>query len=293
MTGTLQCSALADQLLVLESMLKTDALASSWQVQKTGWKSKVSACSTPRELEAVVSELDSAIQWSRILVAPDGRALTAAEIASGQFGVGGTPSMPVPQPLSVVAPPAPPEGVPRQASRMLMMLQSMGARKFDPKVVVQLLDVMHTWTAAVLVDASANARMRVLGSTNSPQLALALEPPVETTDVQLAVRTRAEHSFTRVAAREVVAQQAADLNAEPMPILPKRTTVALPADVSQCVPSARRLVEHGLDIDDDEDLEGCGAESGSWWHDRVRRSSVARLPDDEERRSVPKRQRHH
>ena len=109
------------------------------------------------------------------------------------------------------------------------------------------------------------------------QLAYGNEPPVEAKDVTLAVRSRAENGFTRVAAREVLAQQAASVNAEPMPILPKRTVVALPTDLSQCVPGARRLLEQGLEVDDDEDLEGCGIESApmhSWWHDRVARAKA-------------------
>ena len=63
------------------------------------------------------------------------------------------------------------------------------------------------------------------------------------------VRGRAEHHFTRVPAREVIAQQAADTNAEPMPLLPRRTTVALPADESQLLPAARALVARGLEVD--------------------------------------------
>ena len=98
---------------------------------------------------------------------------------------------------------------------------------------------------------------------------------METQDVALAVRSRVEHSFTRIAAREVLAQQAADTNSEPMPILPRRTGVLLPSDMSECVPSARRLLERGLDVDDDDELDGLGVDSEpphSWWQDRVDRS---------------------
>ena len=270
------CADLAKQLIFFESMLKSDTLSPNWNDAKTSWKARMSACHEPSELTAAITELDKAIQWSRIMVDKNGRPLTAAEIASGQFGVGGSPAVPVPLPLSVTAPSNPPEGVPRAASRMLVLLQSMGARQFDPKVVIQLLDVMHQWTATVLLDASANARIRVLG-TSGPQLASVAEPPVEPQDVALAVRSRVEHAFTRVAAREVLAQQAADTNSEPMPILPRRTSVLLPSDLSQCVPSARRLIERGLDVDDDDDIDGLGVESDvphSWWQDRAERYLV-------------------
>ena len=72
------------------------------------------------------------------------------------------------------------------------------------------------------------------------------------------------------------AQHAASVNAEPMPILPKRTVVAR-RPICPCVPGARRLLEQGLEVDDDEDLEGCGIESApmhSWWHDRVARAKA-------------------
>lgn len=171
------CAELTKQLMVLESMLKTDALSPSWLVQKASWRARMSICHEPRELELAVNELEAAILWQRILVAPDGRPLSEAEIVSGHFGVGGVPSVPLPRSLSAAAPPLPPEGVPRAAARMLVLMQSMGATQYEPKVIVQLLDMMYGWTAAVLLDASTNARMRVLPTT--PQLAFSTEPPIE------------------------------------------------------------------------------------------------------------------
>jgi hypothetical protein len=139
--------------------------------------------------------------------------------------------------------PDPPDGVPRAAARMQMLLLAMGAKDYDPKVVVQLLDVMYVWTASVLSDASLYSRMRVLGSDSATrqhtlQLAMAAEPPIEEVDVVLAVRGRAEHLWTSAAARDVIAQQAADINTEPMPILPRQPVVTLPTDLSQCLPCA-------------------------------------------------------
>jgi len=283
--GTLDAALLARQLIVLESMLKTDALTTAWTVQKQGWRDRVSVCRTPAALEAVVSELETAIQWPRILVAPDGRPLSAAEIASGQFGVGGAPSVPLPPPLSVAMPSEPPEGVPRSASRMLVLLEMMGAKQFDPKVVVQLLDYAHNWAATILSDASANARMRVLGRAPNHQLgmqwATQTEPPVEPQDVVLAVRGRTEHGFTQRAAREVIAQQAADVNAEPMPILPRRVGVLLPSEPAAIDPAGRRLMARGLDLDDDEELGGRGfdsAPSHSWW--ALRTKSIHPPPEE-------------
>jgi len=193
--------------------------------------------------------------------------------------------VPLPPPLSMAAPTDPPEGVPRAASRMLVLLETMGAKQFDPKVVVQLLDYAHNWAATILNDASANARMRVLG--RAPNHALGMqwatqtEPPVEPQDVVLAVRGRTEHGFTQRAAREVIAQQAADVNAEPMPILPRRVGVLLPSDPAAIAPAGRRLMARGLDLDDEEEFDGPGfdaAPSHSWW---ALRTKPIRPPPDE------------
>ena len=262
-TSALDFNALAQELLVLESMLTSNSMAPEWQSHKTAWIMRVKQCAGPAVLEQLVGVLENTIQWHRILVAPDGRPLSAEELASGQFGVGGFPPTPLPPPLSLTLTaranggagsrgaaspstvPDPPDGVPRAAARMQMLLLAMGAKDYDPKVVVQLLDVMYVWTASVLNDASLYARMRVLGSDSATrqhtlQLAMAAEPPIEEVDVVLAVRGRAEHLWTSAAARDVIAQQAADINTEPMPILPRQPVVTLPTDLSQCLPCAPR-----------------------------------------------------
>jgi len=260
-TSALDFNALAQELLVLESMLTSNSMAPDWQSHKAAWIMRVKQCAGPAVLEQLVGVLENTIQWHRILVAPDGRPLSAEELASGQFGVGGFPPTPLPPPLSLTLTaranggagssgaaspstvPDPPDGVPRAAARMQMLLLAMGAKDYDPKVVVQLLDVMYVWTASVLNDASLYARMRVLGSDSATrqhtlQLAMAAEPPIEEVDVVLAVRGRAEHLWTSAAARDVIAQQAADINTEPMPILPRQPVVTLPTDLSQCLPCA-------------------------------------------------------
>eukprot|EP00900_Chrysochromulina_parva_P002094 jgi/Chrpa1/11886/Chrysochromulina_OHIO_Genome00006103-RA len=277
-TSALDFNALAQELLVLESMLTSNSMAPDWQSHKAAWIMRVKQCAGPAVLEQLVGVLENTIQWHRILVAPDGRPLSAEELASGQFGVGGFPPTPLPPPLSLTLTaranggagssgaaspstvPDPPDGVPRAAARMQMLLLAMGAKDYDPKVVVQLLDVMYVWTASVLNDASLYARMRVLGSDSATrqhtlQLAMAAEPPIEEVDVVLAVRGRAEHLWTSAAARDVIAQQAADINTEPMPILPRQPVVTLPTDLSQCLPGARALLRRGLDVEEEDEEE--------------------------------------
>ena len=164
---TAVCADLANQLVVLQTMLKTDALSTTWQLQHGSWRTRMMNCHEPKELELAVNELEQAIQWNKILINPaTGAPLTPADMATGLYGVGGAPSVQLPPPLATVAPPTPPEGVPRAASRMLLLLHDMGAAKYDPKVAVQLLDFMYGYTAGILVDASANARMRMLPTSS-------------------------------------------------------------------------------------------------------------------------------
>ncbi len=82
---------------------------------------------------------------------------------------------------------------------------------------------------------------------------LTAPPSPALSQVELAVRSRAAHAFTPPVAREVLAQQAADTNHEPMPILPSRELVTLPSNPSQLVPDARALVARGLDVVDDDE----------------------------------------
>lgn len=126
------------------------------------------------------------------------------------------------------------------------------------------------------------------------------EPPITAADVSLAVRARVEHGFTRVAAREVLAQQAAETNAEPMPILPKHTVVALPSDLSQCLLSARRLIESDLTDDDDDHVDAnedaTRRPTHGYCFDRVVRTQAPKNVfhvDVSGDASAPKRQKQH
>ena len=64
---TQSCAAIARELLTLESMLKSETLASNWQVQKAVWRGRCAAVRSLTELKGVTGELDQAIQWQRDL----------------------------------------------------------------------------------------------------------------------------------------------------------------------------------------------------------------------------------
>lgn len=285
--ATLNVHSLVRSLLLFESMLTQQTLGPSWSAatpgatsQKLAWRARLAACAEAAELEAGVAELHGVIMWSRILVAPDGRPLTQEEIESGAFGIGGS-STPMPPPLPRVAdgavPSEPPEGLPRGAARAMLLLQSMGVHQYDPKVAVQLVDLMHGWTASVLRDAGEFSRVRALGLTGQPalrqQLATQFDPPILLPDLELAVKTRAGHSFKPQAPRELLSQQATETNLEPMPLLPKRQAVVLPIELSHVAPEGRRFVARGLDTMDDDasDGEAAGATADL---DRLRKGGV-------------------
>ena len=89
--ATLNCVALSKLLLHLEAALKTEALAPTWQRDRTAWRARVEVGQRPRELEAAVIELDRNVQWARIM---------QAELAAGLVRPASTP---LPPPLGEVA----------------------------------------------------------------------------------------------------------------------------------------------------------------------------------------------
>ena len=142
-------------------MLKAETLSSDWQIKGVVEDADGPLPTQPKELELATKELEGAILWQRILVAPDGRPLSRRRSPPASLASAARRRPPYPRRSTALAankmPRAPPEGVPRRL-RMLLLLQSMGANSYDPKVVVQLMDVMYGWTASV---SSTRRRMRV------------------------------------------------------------------------------------------------------------------------------------
>lgn len=279
--NTLDVPTLAQKLLLFESMLTQQTLSTGWSAnagaQKLAWRARCAECTEAADLDAAVGDLHGAIMWSRILVTPDGRPLTEEEIASGAYGIGGS-STPLPPPLPVgvepgdaaavaAAPAEPPDGLPRGASRMMLLLQAMGVSDYDPKVAVQLLEFSHAWTAGCLNEAAQNSRVRALGLTGPArqQLATQPEPPIEVSDLELAVKSRAASHFVQRKSVEELMRWAAEVNSQPMPLLPRDPSVVqLPKDLRDIEPGARALVARGLDIhesdESDDDVAAAKAE---------------------------------
>ena len=160
------CAGLGRILLTLEGALLPESMAPQWAFAREGWRGRVAASIFPEMLHIAIDDFEHAIEWHRILLAPDGRFPTQAGLGSAELR--NTGSVGLPRPIGALtgeeAARPPPEGLPRAAARMLLLLRAMGVRQYDPGVALQLLEVMHFYTAEVLTDAQAYARLRWLGA---------------------------------------------------------------------------------------------------------------------------------
>ncbi|SPO31948.1 related to TAF9 - TFIID and SAGA subunit [Ustilago trichophora] len=109
--------------------------------------------------------------------------------------------------------------VPRDARLIALILSSMGVSDVEPAVLLQLLEFAHRYTYDVLSDAlvySDHANQRQAGSN------LSLD------DVNLAIQTRVNHSFTRALEKDMLLGLASTVNALPLPPISDRHGVRLP-----------------------------------------------------------------
>eukprot|EP00310_Coccolithus_braarudii_P025862 CAMPEP_0183332946 /NCGR_PEP_ID=MMETSP0164_2-20130417/1993_1 /TAXON_ID=221442 /ORGANISM="Coccolithus pelagicus ssp braarudi, Strain PLY182g" /LENGTH=304 /DNA_ID=CAMNT_0025501767 /DNA_START=12 /DNA_END=926 /DNA_ORIENTATION=- len=225
--------SLARLLLRLEQALKQDVFASSWPTHAESWRAQLhTEQQTCANVEEALEQLQLHIEWERILLAPD------------------LNGVPVPSQLDETLE-GPPDGLPQVAARMLLLLRSMGVRKFTPGVVVQLLEVMRCYTVDVLNDASSCARFRTMGDApagesrtrqhgrpppahfksfdeHSPHAQTGSAATIEMRDLVLAVETCTRTAFTTPPPREVMAQGTVECNLQPLDLLPRVGTVRLP-----------------------------------------------------------------
>jgi len=80
--------------------------------------------------------------------------------------------------------------LPRDAKVVALILSSMGISEYEPKVLNQLLELMHRYTTEVLHDA-------LLYSEHAGR------PELELEDVRLAIQNKVGFSFTQPPPREV------------------------------------------------------------------------------------------
>ncbi|CBQ71573.1 related to TAF9-TFIID and SAGA subunit [Sporisorium reilianum SRZ2] len=109
--------------------------------------------------------------------------------------------------------------VPRDARLIALILASMGVSDVEPAVLLQLLEFAHRYTYDVLSDAlvyADHANARQAGSN------LSLE------DVNLAIQSRVNYSFTKPPEKDMLLALASTVNAIPLPPISDRHGVRLP-----------------------------------------------------------------
>lgn len=104
---------------------------------------------------------------------------------------------------------------PRDAHTIEAILHTMGVDDYDPRVVNQLLELLHRYVSSVLLDA------RQLSEH-------AEKPAIDVDDVKLAIRTRCTHSFTQPPPRDVTMNLASERNSIPLPPVDQKAGTALP-----------------------------------------------------------------
>ncbi|WFD25070.1 Transcription initiation factor TFIID subunit 9 [Malassezia nana] len=109
--------------------------------------------------------------------------------------------------------------VPRDVRLVSLILASMGIEDVEPAVLVQLLVFAHRYTTQVLQDAlvyADHASSRQGGSN------------ISIDDVQLAIQSRVNYSFTQPPPKEMLLSLATSLNSVPLPPVSNRSGIRLP-----------------------------------------------------------------
>ncbi|PWZ00372.1 TFIID-31kDa-domain-containing protein, partial [Testicularia cyperi] len=109
--------------------------------------------------------------------------------------------------------------IPRDARLVALILASMGISDVQPEVLLQLLEFAHRYTYDVLSDALVYA-----DHANSRQAGSA----VSLNDVNLAIQSRVNYSFTAPPEKDMLLALATSINSTPLPPISDRHGVRLP-----------------------------------------------------------------
>ncbi|KAK0532720.1 Transcription initiation factor TFIID subunit 9 [Tilletia horrida] len=117
--------------------------------------------------------------------------------------------------------------IPRDARIIALIMYSMGITDADPAVLLQLLEFANRYTHDVLQDAlvyadHAAARSGAGAGASGAAGALSLE------DIQLAIQSRVNYSFTHPPPKDVLVSLAASINSIPLPPISDRVGIRLP-----------------------------------------------------------------
>lgn len=109
------------------------------------------------------------------------------------------------------------DALPRDAKVVMAMLRAMGLQEYEPRVVNQFLELMYRYITDVLGDARAYSEH-------------AGKQSIDSDDVQLAIQSRVNFSFTQPPPREVLMELTKARNSVPLPPINLKPGIPLPPD---------------------------------------------------------------
>lgn len=141
--------------------------------------------------------------------------------------------------------------VPRDARLMALILQSMGIQDVQPPALMMMLEFAHRYVYEVLQDAlvyadHANSSKSAAGVSN-----------LSVDDIQLAIQSRVNHSFTSPPSKDMLLALSSSLNSVPLPPISDKYGVKLPP-VQHCLTNVNFSIVPNPPPDDmsDEDAQG-------------------------------------
>ncbi|OCF59564.1 transcription initiation factor TFIID subunit 9B [Kwoniella mangroviensis CBS 10435] len=129
---------------------------------------------------------------------------------------------------------------PRDGRLISLILASKGIEDTDDRVIHQLLDFAHRYTADVLQSAQSLSDHASRSGPSSNK--------IQKEDVELAIQLRKRYEFFEAPPRDYLATLAHELNSQPLPILPESF------DLIKLPPAHQRLGEVNFDIVPEPDL---------------------------------------
>ncbi|WRT63763.1 uncharacterized protein IL334_000688 [Kwoniella shivajii] len=129
---------------------------------------------------------------------------------------------------------------PRDGRLISLILASKGIEDTDERVIHQLLDFAHRYSADILSSAQS---LSDHASRSGP-----FSNKIEKEDVELAIQLRKRYEFFEAPPRDYMATLAHELNSQPLPILPESF------DLVRLPPPHQRLGEVNFDIIPESDI---------------------------------------
>ncbi|KAL3660073.1 hypothetical protein V7S43_014995 [Phytophthora oleae] len=104
---------------------------------------------------------------------------------------------------------------PLDSVSMRQLLESMGADKYEPRVVAQLQEFVHRYVTEILSDAQEYSMY-------------ADKQTIDPDDIRLAISSRLNHHYAQVPPRELMMELADKRNSIPLPLISNEYGVRLP-----------------------------------------------------------------